>query len=483
MMTMSRKNLIEAGRNLSFPFVIKLPHHDPILCEKPLRILPNKRLTLQGKWQEKHVVIKVFLDKFSSKRHAMRDKAGIEALHRYKFNAPEILYVGKNLQNDVDIVIYEYILSALKIKQCWESSTQMDEQIDLISKMTQTLARQHALGLMQKDLHLNNFLLKRGRIYCLDGDGIVFSKTTKPLSIRASFKNLAMFLQNLTHYQTPHLRSAFIEYCACRNISADDKHYERLYREMKSLRSHQIKKQMEKTLRDCSSFVAVKKWGQYCVYVRAYDKEPVRQLLRYPERAFLNPENTLLKSGRTSTLALVPCQDVSLVVKRYNVKNITHIIKRVFSRNRARNSWLSAHYLRLLSIDTIKPVGLYEEKYGFIHLRTYFIAEYQTGKFINEFLLEEYDAQYMQFIADKLIQQLHIMKEKQITHGDLKGTNILVSGSAVIFLDLDAITLHRSEYRFKRAFRKDLEIFLNNFKENSLTYNFWKKRFDEEFLS
>jgi len=44
----------------------------------------------------------------------------------------------------------------------------------------------------------------------------------------------------------------------------------------------------------------------------------------------------------------------------------------------------------------------------------------------------------------------------QISHGDFKATNFLVSSSQLHLLDLDGMTAHRITGAFKKAFRKDL---------------------------
>ena len=476
----SKQDIIKADRDLPYPFTIPLEDGSILLCEKPLRILPGRRLTMQGKWQDKNVVAKVFVDK-DAKKYAKRDEKGISKLHFYKFNAPDILFSGQAKWNGVYVLLYDFLSSAKKVKQAWEQAESIDIQTDLISKLVQTLGRQHAVGMLQADLHLNNFLLKRSRIYCLDGDGIKFSRKSRPLSIRTSFHNLAMFLENLTNYKAEHIKTAFIEYCSCRNITINDKNYRKLLKIMRAVRRRMNKKQMEKTLRDCSSFVSQKTAKHFLVYDREYDTPSMRTLMHNPELAFQSPSMEYLKQGNTCTIVKLPLDEHVLVIKRYNIKNFTHGLKQLLRKTRAKRSWLSAHYLRLLSINTIKPVALYEKKIGPCHFQAYFIAEYNEGHAINQFNLnDDQAAQYLETIADDFLLQMDTMFDKGITHGDLKASNLLARGGQVTWLDLDSVKFHRNKISFNAAKNEDLARFLKNFKDDPKLYAFWKKRINKK---
>jgi len=478
----NKKALIAAKRDLTYPFTIPLKDGSQLICEKTLRILPGKRLTLQGKWQGKNVVAKIFLAPHGAKKYANRDRRGIEALHHYKFNAPEILFAGQSTWKNVHVLIYELITSSQKVKNVWHDAKDLGAKNDLMSKLAQTLARQHAVGLWQEDLHLNNFLLKRGKVYCLDGDGICFSKKAKPLSLNKSFHNLAMLIEHLINHQSAHIKKIFIEYCAYRNIPTDEKHYKKLLNSIQAVRHYLHKKQMEKTLRDCSSFVCKKSARKFLVYDRNYDSPAMQKLLENPEQAFSSTKKTFLKQGNSSTIITLTIDGHHFVIKRYNIKNPIHQLKRLFQETRARRSWLSAHYLNLLSVNTIKPIAIYEKKLGPCHFSAYFIAEYHTGKFINELSLDNaQDRNLINAVADDLVRQLTLMFAKRITHGDLKASNILVENGKITWLDLDAVKWNQRKQQFNHNKDKDLKRFLQNFAHDTTLYDFWQKRINQEF--
>lgn len=478
----NKQMLLAAGRNITYPLVIPLQNGTQVICEKTLRILPGKRLTLQGIWLGKPIVAKIFLDKRSAKRHAERDNAGIAALHHYKFNAPKIYYSDKAKWPGVYVLLYEFLTLAQKVKQTWEETHNMDQQTDLISKLVQTFARQHTVGMLQQDLHLNNFMLRRGRIYCLDGDGMRYHRKAKPLSLKKSFHNLALFLEHLTNHQPEHIRTAFLEYCAYRNIPVTEKNFELLKKSMQAVRNKINRKQMEKTLRDCSSFVCTKSLKHFLVYDRTYDSPAMRQLMQDPNQAFTLPSTEYLKQGNSSTVAKFELDGRLFVIKRYNVKNKLSVLKRFISKTRARRSWLSSHYLKLLSVNTVKPIALYEKKLGIFYFQAFFIAEYSQGEFLYEVIARQNQVTpEWDIIADSLLTQLHSMFDKGITHGDLKAENLLIMQNKVILLDLDSVHWHRRRSSFNKAKQLDLARVLSNFVDHPSLYDYWQARIAKEF--
>ena len=55
---------------------------------------------------------------------------------------------------------------------------------------------------------------------------------------------------------------------------------------------------------------------------------------------------------------------------------------------------------------------------------------------------------------------------RRITHGDLKGSNILLPQDQAVLLDLDAMKQHKDEETARRHIGKDVERFLLNWKKD-----------------
>jgi Ser/Thr protein kinase RdoA (MazF antagonist) len=57
---------------------------------------------------------------------------------------------------------------------------------------------------------------------------------------------------------------------------------------------------------------------------------------------------------------------------------------------------------------------------------------------------------------------------ERISHGDLKGTNLLWRDGCWALIDLDALRQHRSVAKFRQAFAKDRDRLLRNWPADSV---------------
>jgi tRNA A-37 threonylcarbamoyl transferase component Bud32 len=57
------------------------------------------------------------------------------------------------------------------------------------------------------------------------------------------------------------------------------------------------------------------------------------------------------------------------------------------------------------------------------------------------------------------------LEAQQISHGDLKANNILIADAKPLLIDLDAMQQHGDSAAFKKAWRRDLQRFMRNWKD------------------
>jgi hypothetical protein len=84
------------------------------------------------------------------------------------------------------------------------------------------------------------------------------------------------------------------------------------------------------------------------------------QFMQQPETVFARADAIMLKNGRSSTVIRVNLDGLELVVKRYNMKNIWHRLRRALRHTRAHQSWRLAQKLNLFYVNTAKPVAYLE---------------------------------------------------------------------------------------------------------------------------
>jgi tRNA A-37 threonylcarbamoyl transferase component Bud32 len=244
-------------------------------------------------------------------------------------------------------------------------------------------------------------------------------------------------------------------YGNCRNWPVDPGIYTAIQNKIRRWRAWRQAKYLKKTKRSCTAFVAQKAWRRFMACDRTCYSPSMQHLLSDPD-AYIKT-GTILKDGNTATVAKITLGSQTLVVKRYNIKNRWHALRRGLRPSRAMVSWQNAHRLQFLGIRTPRPIAVIEERWGIFRRRAYFIMAYLPGETLDKIVHAKIDdSQAIENCFDHLATLIKQLAAAQISHGDFKATNFLVSSSELHLLDLDGMTAHRFTGAFKRAFRKDL---------------------------
>jgi hypothetical protein len=82
-------------------------------------------------------------------------------------NSPAPLFHGKSEQYGW-VVVTEWIANAPTVREVWDKTTDPAKRRELLCTVSRELAKYHSKGVLQKDLHLGNFLLQKGRLFGLD---------------------------------------------------------------------------------------------------------------------------------------------------------------------------------------------------------------------------------------------------------------------------------------------------------------------------
>jgi tRNA A-37 threonylcarbamoyl transferase component Bud32 len=198
-----------------------------------------------------------------------------------------------------------------------------------------------------------------------------------------------------------------------------------------------------------------------------------------PDKRLDDPLNHFFKRGRTSTVAMVVIDNRPLVVKRYNIKGLLHGIRRAFMVTRAEHSWKNAKRLKEIGIPTPEPVGYMERRFGPFRNTAYFINEFVEGPRAVDFFRKEVPEEKAR-VAFEIVKIFNELKSRKISHGDMKATNILVTNGRPSLVDLDAMRIHSSNSRFKRAHRKDVRRFFKNWSDVPHASSLFEELFRKE---
>ncbi|PKL99639.1 MAG: serine/threonine protein kinase, partial [Gammaproteobacteria bacterium HGW-Gammaproteobacteria-7] len=219
-----------------------------------------------------------------------------------------------------------------------------------------------------------------------------------------------------------------------------------------------------KIARDCSLFSA--RIGAFGLRVIRRDcLEELAPLLNQPDA--LLAQGRALKLGGSATVAQVRQGERELVVKRYNVKNLGHWLKRFWRPSRAWHSWVEGNRLDFLGIATPRLLAVIERRWLWMRGPAWLITELLRGEdIIARFqpYLNGSPPEEELFALDRLFA---VLIRERISHGDLKGHNLFWEQGRWALIDLDAVQQHGSDASFVRAYAKDRARFLRNWPADS----------------
>lgn len=203
------------------------------------------------------------------------------------------------------------------------------------------------------------------------------------------------------------------------------------------------------------NYIKGKKRGIQWICKRAYYHGQIKDLIDDPDR-FIN-QGEIVKNEPGHTIVNINIEGKEVFIKRYNVKNFWHRLRKAFRSSRANNSWIACHWLNAVGIKTLEPIGIIEKyKYG-IKSEAYFLSTRLKGE-----VLEKITQAPDPLIANKIAFLFRKMAWINFSHGDVKTGNFLLDNGHLKLLDLDAAKPYRWNFVFRRKIIKDYQRMLKN---------------------
>ena len=464
MNTYNAKQLRNAGHKINLPFCLSLDGSDDTLnCEKLFNIIPGKRAVLLGTWKNQIIIAKIFFQPLQINRHIRREASGIRSLLKAGVQTPDLLFFGKTKDKGVGVLLFKYIFPSRELGELWNTTENVKKKRNLICKLMIILAKMHQAGIKHLDLHLNNFLIKNDEIYTIDGTSIKWDKKSRSLKLRDRITNLALLFAQFTLPDYFLVYDLYAEYLNASGLKDTKDIFDKLQLRIERWRKWRIRNYIKLNSREYSELVCRKSFARFMLCKRAYYTPAMTAFLDNPDKIINDSKSLFLKKGNSSTVIKFMINEHDLVVKRYNIKNFRHRLRRFFRATRATHSWQSAHLLLLLGIATPMPVAMLERRFGYFRGRAYFVYEYIDGPnaidyFKNVDLDKELD------VAKRIVDIFQNLAIAKISHHDMKGTNIIINQGYPVLVDLDAMCMHISRRLFEHAHRRDKNIFLKNWK-------------------
>lgn len=179
-----------------------------------LRVLPGQRYVGAGVWRGRTVLAKLLVGDKAA-RHFQRELAGVRLLAEQGLTTPLLLADGLQ-DGEGGWLLFEFLEQASSLGDAWNTVQDLpplaDEQQAVLGEALSAIARQHAKGLWQEDLHLDNLLRDNGQLYLIDGAGIRAEQAGTPLSRQKVLENLGVFFAQLPRSFEPFTEELLVHY-------------------------------------------------------------------------------------------------------------------------------------------------------------------------------------------------------------------------------------------------------------------------------
>ncbi len=462
---------------LQTPMTLELAHADGtarVTCVRVVRAVSGRRYVYEGSWNGETVYVKLFVDRWHARRHWRREHRGMLALAAIGVPTAPLRYAGFLTAARAYALITDAIPAARTLEEAGNRPCEREPALALLEKALAVLAMQHAAGMLHRDLHLNNFLVAGETVYSVDASGI--RRRRRPLTKRASVRSVGAFLGQFFPPFDQYAPQLLRCYARTRGWEPSAPDLATLQAQIERTRSKRRRRFLRRIFSAGSRFARAKANGYVILCNRAYDTPPWRDALRDPERAFRGADSTYLKRGNTATVVRTRIAGKGVVIKRYNLKDSWHALRRALRRTRASVSWKNAHLLRFYGVPTPAPIAMVERRIGPIRRTSYFLSEYVEGQNCRDYFASEaIPEREKAHMAEKITDILATLARQRLRHGDLKATNLIVSNGRVYLVDLDALRAYRSQRRFRRAFQQDLERLRRNWADQPQVWRFFER--------
>lgn len=439
---------------INTPFELSI-NDEHYICTEVLRLLSGKRLVVKAQHNDgQQLVIKLFAINKKGERELAREKRGHQLSAQAGVNVPQLLFSADNVSGCCAIA-YDYLKNAKPFANKKKTlSLYVDELLHIAAVL-------HNFGLVQADFHLGNVLIVDGKLYLIDLASVKNKQQAGPLDKQSSLANLAMLVVQFKPKQQQTLINRLEQYYTARDWAFDSSEKDNFKTYIDRAWQKRKTNYLDKRFRNCTMTAYNKTFFQEYSFRRSFFEKVGMEFINEIDDLVSNGQ--ILKTGNSTTVVEVNYAGKRLVIKRYNIKNFWHFLKRCYRPSRAAVSWRNGNLLKLLGIATPKPLGFIERRFGLFRRTAYLICERSGGQELSTIY------KYRPPTDSELIKirdLFGVLEKYQISHGDLKATNLLLKKKGKIeLLDLDAMQQYKNTRSFQKAFNKDKQRFMRNWQD------------------
>jgi len=420
---------------------------------------------------------------------ANREWKAIKRLNELNINCPEVAAVcfrGLNPANSESFLITKALVNTISLEEAlkqgkYQSLTVSDKR-EFILKIAEISKKMHDGGVNHRDYYLCHFHVAKNLdvkkdIYLID---LHRAQIRSTVPVRWSEKDIGGLFHSALGF----------------GLSERD-----LYRFLSSYFNLPIRVILEKN----SSFVRRSMKRAFSMYMKPLLKEIAisskkkqtsnENLIRgdngkarwIAKKQFLTKEmrgvianldhfmtkGDVVKNEPGHQIVKIIIKDREFFIKKYQMKSLFHVVRKILSKSRAYNSWLASFWLRAAGINTFEIICVYEEYNTFATLDSYLISESLEGLRLDEASRCEEDSL---MIAAKIHALFKRLLWIGFNHGDAKSTNFFFLENRLFAFDLDNSKQRNLFLFFNRSRERDVKRILRSYLYSDKIYGFLAKR-------
>lgn len=417
------------------PFLLSLEGAQ-LSCQRALRLLPGRRLACVGEMNGHTVFIKLFFGS-GFRQRCDSEAAGYRQLAAAGVRVPAIL--ATLADNDVAVLVLEWLEG-----ESLAAQSPADWPATLADDFCAQLAQMYRAGLVQEDLHLDNFLATANGLYVIDAGSVSHHEN---LSLKARNENLALLCAQASLPAQAAL-TQLVSGRLTEHLAAPSRFQQHVQRRLMA----RIRQANKKWLRDCTAVRADAIDNAHYLMDRALEQSGAARLLALLQQPDQLP---LIKQGsRISVYG-----DETLVLKHYRQGGVKSRFKQVLGFHPAQRSWRYGWTWSLLGLPTPRPLALLLHADGSAVIAMPFCSAARYSELLEQ---QRVHADQLRPVIE---QQLHWLAQAQLWHGDTKAQNILLQHDQPVWIDLDAAGWSARAGRAHRKHQRDWQRFALNWQQ------------------
>ena len=191
-----------------------------------------------------------------------------------------------------------------------------------------------------------------------------------------------------------------------------------------------------------------------------------------------DPENymdkgTVIKKEKGHFIIILDLKSYSLIIKKYQIKNLWHFLRKLFVNTRANTSWLASHWLNAVGINTVNHIAVMERYNDWGKQDSYLISRKQTGTRLDKFPLDK--GSYF-LISNRMAAFYKRLRWINFNHGDSKSSNFIIFNNRLFVFDLDVSKRSSSKTMFKIRNLRDIKRTVKSFEKDKVFNKILLKR-------